>query len=214
MPAGRPPGGPAVPVASQMLDANGRIMPEYTQFLRELAGYSGDIADAEALAQLAWAKPLVASSAAGVSIPLDLSVHSVAIGMPPTLASYPLDIRDGTASQVHIASTSGDDGTYILSTIIFGAPATYISSGCAWDGSNWIGKNTQASILGITSSALALAYNSGVVVGSPFTPFTVLEIDYSSGTITFPSMRTTDPGAGSKQLWADPSDSYRVKFAF
>jgi hypothetical protein len=35
----------------------------------------------------------------------------------------------------------------------------------------------------------------------------------SSGAIVLPLLPTTNPGAGSKQLWADPADGYRVKFA-
>lgn len=191
---------PAVPVQSQVLDANGRLTPELTNFLRQLADYAADIADVEARAMMSGApSPTPASSGPSG---LDLSLNSLAVGMPPTLASYPIDVRDGTASQVHISSTPGDDGTWILSSVVFGSPLTYISSGCMWNGSSWIAKNSQAAILIISGTQLTLGYGTSLPVGSAFTPLTVFVLDLT---------RTTAPAAGSKVVWADPADSYRLK---
>jgi hypothetical protein len=36
---------------------------------------------------------------------------------------------------------------------------------------------------------------------------------YDNGHISMPYIPTTNPGAGTKKLWADPADSYRVKLA-
>lgn len=192
---------PPVPVQSQVLDANGRLTPELTNFLRQLADMATDIADVESLAVINRA-PIPQAAAPGPGGGLNQSVNSLAIGMPPTLATYPLDVRDGAASQVHIGSSTADDGTWILSSVVFGAPITYISSGCMWDGSNWIAKNTQAAILIISGTQLTLDYGASLVVGSPFTPATAFVLDLT---------RTTAPAAGSRTVWADSTDSYRLK---
>lgn len=39
------------------------------------------------------------------------------------------------------------------------------------------------------------------------------KIDFQNGVLVVGAMPTANPGAGTKQLWADPTDSYRVKFA-
>lgn len=245
-------------------------------------------------------------------------------GATPPL--YPLDVRDGTSSQVHIASADQDDGTYITSYVSGGHPGSYLSSGAEFNGTNWVAKDTQASILGVDPAGnLVVFFNAGLTVGATFTPTQVYSINlangkarlFSGGTaafsigayagpayaldvrntaahfsdhdaddggwlseihgtglflshgayyngsqwiaketiaitialrvgatngvfinmdagltvgasftptliysvnplgqITIPNMPTTNPGAGTKILWADATDSYRVKYAF
>ena len=100
--------------------------------------------------------------------------------------AYPLDIRGPASSQVHIASSDVDDGTYILSAVVLGSPVTYISTGCMWNGSAWVAKDANASILILGPIQVAIAYNSGLTVGNTFTPINVFTLDLTTGKAALP----------------------------
>jgi hypothetical protein len=63
-----------------------------------------------------------------------------------------------------------------------------------------------------TSFTLVEAVTAGDyvdVIGFPQITLTAVP----QGSIDWSGLPTTNPGAGTKKLWADPADSYRVKFA-
>ncbi len=60
------------------------------------------------------------------------------------------------------------------------------------------------------TGGMVLSYASAGA--NPRTLSNLMQVD-SSGSIRLGTLPTTSPGAGSKKLWADPADSYRVKFA-
>jgi hypothetical protein len=66
-----------------------------------------------------------------------------------------------------------------------------------------------------SSSSFTLA--EGVVAGDYIDVIGFPKIDLtavSQGSIDWSALPTVNPGVGTKKLWADPTDSYRVKFAF
>ena len=66
--------------------------------------------------------------------------------------------------------------------------------------------NGSTAVSDIVMSTYRLSFSVAAVEG--------LRIDGSSGIkISIPQLRSTNPGAGSKELWYDPADGNRVKFA-
>jgi hypothetical protein len=102
-------------------------------------------------------------------------------GASPT-AAYAVDVRGATTSQVHIAPTDVDDGTWITSYASGGHPASYLSAGAIFNGSNWIAKNSQASIIGLDPSGnFVVFFNTGLTIGATFTPTQIFSINLANG---------------------------------
>lgn len=94
------------------------------------------------------------------------------------------------AAQLHLSGTGNDDGGYAVG---FGTNALYLGAGATYDGTNTIAKATSASILGVTASGLSLQTNSGLTVGSSYSPTLRFNID-STGILTagtVPAARTS-----------------------
>ena len=90
---------------------------------------------------------------------------------------------------------------------------TFVCSNVYWNGSAYIYRATGSANLinfqnGDISFMTALSGTGGTTASLAF-EFRIL----AAGGIYIPNLPTVSPGAGSKQIWADPADSYRVKFA-
>ena len=156
-----------------------------------------------------------AAWATGSSVPPVLQLGpSGKLGIGSASApAYTVDVRTGAASQVHISPTDVDDGTWLTSYSAGGHTASYLSSGAIFDGTNWLAKNSQAMILALDPTGnLIVFFNTGLIVGGFFAPTLFFQISLIAGQITVPTMMTLTPASGSKMLWADPGDGFRVKW--
>jgi Chaperone of endosialidase len=88
------------------------------------------------------------------------------VGIGTATPSYLLDVRNTTAaSQVHVSGDAADDGGYITAF----TPIMFMLSSAPFNGA-WIAKATTAGQIGIQSGAINFYTNSGLAVGSAFTP--------------------------------------------
>jgi hypothetical protein len=137
----------------------------------------GSYADPSWLTALSWPKitgtPSVSSyqtpwlsniSAAGFQLS---NAGQVAIGT--TSALYKLEVRSpgSTASQVHLASTDTDAGAYLTS---LGDANGFVTAGAAYNGTAWIAKSTSASSVQLGAGNVILNGDTGLTIGSAFTP--------------------------------------------
>jgi len=121
------------------------------------------------------------------------------VGVGTTGPAYLLDLRNTTnVSQIHISGTGGDDGGYLLG---FSSGTLELSGGAAWDGNNWIAKDTSASILTIGGGESVFYGSAALTVGTIFSPAALLSIgldENGSGpkTISFARDSNDDGDAG------------------
>jgi hypothetical protein len=88
-----------------------------------------------------------------------------------------------TASQVRLSSgASGtDSGMYLTAT---GTSVGFISAGAAYNGSNFIAKDTAAGLFGLSGTSLNLYLNSGLSIGSSYSPSLAMTLAPSGETLT------------------------------
>jgi hypothetical protein len=87
------------------------------------------------------------------------------VGIGTTEPIYKLDVRSGSnASQLHFAN-SGDSGGYLVSA---GAGNFFMSTGSAYNGSNWVAKSTASVVVGGMDGVFSVYTNSGLIVGNTF----------------------------------------------
>jgi hypothetical protein len=114
------------------------------------------------------------------------------VGIGTTGPLYSLDVRNSSEiGQIHVSGTGNDDGGYILG---YSSSAIYMSGGGAYNGANWIAKDTAATMMGATSGGgLGFWADSGLTKGSAYTPTQRLAMN-TSGSI---SIGTLTPRGGS-----------------
>ena len=116
------------------------------------------------------------------------------------------------AADVHTWGGNVDAGGYNLANVAnFYAANTIVSGLVQTNGSFRASGNATPS----TGSGVEVAYIAGVGYITCYDRSGAVYKPLSLGclTLSVPYLPTTAPAGGSKQLWADPSDSYRVKFA-
>jgi|SRR5215831_10551308 len=196
---------PAVPVDSQVQDSDGKVTQEWVQFLRALADLVRDIDDIEVLARQSDARPTqwseltidsdllpvpdatVSIGGAGARFKNEMLSGSLGIG-GASAPAYPLDLRDGAGSQVHLATADADAGSWLGASTTGGHYGSYLAQGCAYDGANWIAKDTQATILNMDGTApFQLYYNTGLTPGSSFTPTLIFQVNLTNSIVTLPA---------------------------
>jgi hypothetical protein len=109
------------------------------------------------------------------------------VGIGTSSPLYWLDLRTpGSFSQMHIASTDTDAGGYLTSA---NDGNLFMAGGAAWNGSAWVAKNTSAYLYGGGPAGVRFFFDSGLTVGSTYTP-TVRMIITPSGNV---GIATTSP---------------------
>jgi hypothetical protein len=102
------------------------------------------------------------------------------VGIGTTSPTYLLDLRNSTAAtQIHIGGMGGDNGGYLLG---YSTGTLELIGGAAWDGTKWIAKDVAASILTVGGGGFNLCGNTGLTVGTTFSPAYRMFMD-SSGNV-------------------------------
>ena len=70
-------------------------------------------------------------------------------------------------SQLRFGPTAADNGGYLVST---NPSQAIIAGGAKWDGTNWIARDTAASLTAHQFGAIQFFTNDGLTVGNPFSP--------------------------------------------
>lgn len=83
-------------------------------------------------------------------------------------------------AQLHLSGTGADNGGYALG---FSTNTLDLSGGAAFDGTNWIAKDTTAQLLSLGLGTVGFFSNSGLTVGAAFSPSQRFAID-ATGTVT------------------------------
>jgi hypothetical protein len=77
-------------------------------------------------------------------IPGTVGTSSGWVGIGTASPQYPLDIRnDNTFNQIHLSGDGADDGAYLLG----GSAGAFMSSGLAFEGTNWVAKSSAGSMI-------------------------------------------------------------------
>ncbi|HEY1242228.1 MAG TPA: hypothetical protein VGF16_16805 [Bryobacteraceae bacterium] len=140
------------------------------------------------------------------------SAGNVGIGTPTP--GYMLDVYGPTASAaaaIHLSSDGSDNGAYFQTYT--GGRALVVAGATLTSAAQWIPK--QSSAMGmhmIPGNAVNFFASAALTAGVAFTPTVVFQI-LAAGGLGAPLLPGSNPGAGSKQFWYDPSDGNRVKFA-
>ena len=90
-----------------------------------------------------------------------------------TATAYPLSVVGSTGSQIHFNQANSDDGGYLIG----GPSQAVLSGGTSWNGANWVAKSSAAEILSINGGTLNYYQDTGLVVGSTYTPTPQWTID-------------------------------------
>lgn len=130
------------------------------------------------------------------------SPNFLGIGVIPPM--YPLDV----AGEAHIAVS---DAAHIPLRLVGNGAFTVLDLSDPAVGEAQIMFHVAG---GVSSSITAYADRIGFSYSTDTDVLTVHVngINVNNGTLTVPNMPVTAPAAGSKQLWADPADGYRVKW--
>ena len=131
------------------------------------------------------------------------------VGIGTTAPSTRLEVV-APATQLRFGPTTADNGGYLVST----SPSqAIIVGGAKFDGSNWIARDTAASIMAQANGVIQFTANSNLTVGSPFSPTERMRIGTDGrvgiGTLS-PDQTLTVNGGASKPgggSWATFSDA-------
>lgn len=124
--------------------------------------------------------------------------EAMGFGAGASPPAYIQDVRGGTAGagQVHVTDHDADDGGYGIG--VHGS-AYYHAMGAYFNGTNWIAKETTASIIRIDSTQTTIFYHdTGLTPGNTFTPTERARFD-ASGNLGLvgvtPNVSLDTPGA-------------------
>jgi Chaperone of endosialidase len=95
---------------------------------------------------------------------------SVAVGTSSPATR--LDVVDST-TQIHFGASAQDSGGYLVSVV---PSQANIAGGARWNGSTWVARTTEASVLGLANGNFTFSGNGGLTSGAPFTPTTRMTI--------------------------------------
>ena len=127
----------------------------------------------------------IGSSAPATRLEVCTASANTGINVTPSGGSYGLLVGEDVAGQA-VSVYHGPNYGYVIN--VLNAPLI-------------LGANNQANVTILPSG------NVGI---GTMTPAAVLDV---VGTVRFGTIPTTAPAAGSKQIWADPADGYRLKLA-
>jgi hypothetical protein len=96
------------------------------------------------------------------------------VGIGTANPLYRLDVRTPGTTQMHIAQTDTDAGGYLTSV---GDNHCVLSAGVAYNGTTWVAKSTVASYVGLFNGGVQFAIDTGLTVGSGYTPTQRVVID-------------------------------------
>ena len=103
------------------------------------------------------------------------------IGIGTSIPTYKIDLRGNTTeSKIHFCSTNNDDGGYLGST---GTDNVLISGGTSFDGTNWIAKSANSSIVSLNSGNIGFYTNTSLTAGNIFLPSEKIRIENTTGNI-------------------------------
>jgi hypothetical protein len=96
---------------------------------------------------------------------------SGSLGVRTGSPSYALDVQTSGSSsaQLHITPTGTDSGGYLTSA---NPGNLFMSAGAAWNGSAWVAKNSTAYQYGGGTAGVRFFFDTGLTVGSTYTPTT------------------------------------------
>jgi len=92
------------------------------------------------------------------------------VGIGTAAPNYPLDIQ----GELHIRSTGADDGAYFQSVT---ASNMAFAGGARYNGSAWVAKSTEATIVAAVSGTMTIYTDSSLTAGNTFTPTSRLAIN-------------------------------------
>jgi trimeric autotransporter adhesin len=142
-----------------------------------------------------------------VASPTASNVFAGKVGIGTSPPAWQLDVRNSTSvNQAHFSGTGNDDGLYLNSN---GAASTNISAGTATaNGTAWTAKATSASIAAQVNGTHNFFGNTGLTVGTTFTPTKTLSIIPFLGG-SWLDLPTTGPsGIGTGGSGANPWLAY------
>jgi hypothetical protein len=182
---------------------------------------------------LNWARILAYDRSAGVYKDIRIGTANgvqLAVNANNTVtigdSANPCNLGVGTASASFKVTVSGGGAAEGTGGSLFTPSINWSNSLCITDTAPavWAGG---ALILGkdnLNLAAMRVVYNNGTGFGTGELCFYTRPVATTeamalalrittSGVLVNPTMPTANPGAGTKALWADPADGYRVKFA-
>jgi hypothetical protein len=92
--------------------------------------------------------------------------------------------------QLRFGPTAADNGGYLIST---NPSQAIIAGGARWDGTNWIARDTVASLTAHQNGTIQFLTNGNLTVGSPFNPTLRMQIDVN-GRVVIGRPNTLDLG--------------------
>jgi hypothetical protein len=95
-----------------------------------------------------------------------------------------LNAVSGSTAGIHFSATGADSGGYLLSTA---ADQAIVGGGTNFNGTNWIAKATEASILSMASGEIFFSTNTGLTPGSSYSPSIRVTVD-GSGNVSLSSL--------------------------
>ena len=111
------------------------------------------------------------------------------VGIGTTSPVTKLEVID-PVRQLRFGPTTADNGGYLVST----NPSQAITAGGArWDGTNWIARDTVASLTANQNGTIQFLTNGNLTVGSPFNPTLRMQIDVN-GRVVIGRPNTLDLG--------------------
>jgi hypothetical protein len=104
-------------------------------------------------------------------------------GIGTASPNYKLDVASST-TQIRFGTSAVDSGGFLTST---GTTNSSISGGASYNGTNWIAKDTSASIIQNNTGNISFYQNTGLTGGNSFTPTEKMRVD-SSGVVAIATL--------------------------